>query len=166
MIDTSTVCDAKYCCNTFNVIYTWAMKTLRKLNIMFHMVEPVLWRDFGYSKDINGVLSTFFEKSIEADKELKKAQHYHFTGFFLSSLFLSLSSKTLNNCPNIQSSINHQQHILQIQNTVCLPFFKMQQKDRWILSSDRNFSKTEPSTKACLQKGLISKATQVDFFFF
>ena len=42
----------------------------------------------------------------------------------------------------------------------------MQQKDRWTLSSDQNFSKTEPFTKSCLQKGLISKATQVKFFFF
>lgn len=99
------------------------------------------------------------EKSIQADKELKKAQHYHFTGlFFLSSLSLSLTSKTLNNCPNIQSSINHQQHILQIQNTVCLLVFNTQQKDRWILSSDQNFSMTEPCTKATPAKRVNFKS--------
>lgn len=42
MVDTSTVRDAKYCCNTFNVIYTQTIKTLTKLNIMFHTVERVL----------------------------------------------------------------------------------------------------------------------------
>lgn len=40
----------------------------------------------------------------------------------------------------------------------------MPQKDRWILSSDQNFSQTKPSTKACLQKGVIANATPVDFF--
>lgn len=38
-------------------------------------------------------------------------------------------------------------------------------QDRWILSSDQNFSQTKPSTKAGLQNGLIANATPVDFFF-
>lgn len=130
------------------------------------MVERVLWRDFGSSKDVNGVLSTFFRKKKKAYsliKNWKKAQHYHFTGFFFFFLS-SLSSKTVNNCPNIQSSINHQQHILQIQNTVCLLVFKNATEGQidplqWTeLLQDRTLH------NSLCSKGVISNITQVELW--
>lgn len=35
---------------------------LTKFNVTFHIVERVLWRDFGSSKDVDGVLSISSEK--------------------------------------------------------------------------------------------------------
>jgi len=130
------------------------------------MVENKFWSDFGFSVDVNGKLLVSTEKKL-LKRDLGEGKGTALPLHMGDKVHFSSSLKFLSpiwNCPNIQSSINHQQHILQIQNTVCLLVFKNATEGQidplqWTeLLQDRTLH------NSLCSRGVISNITQVELW--